>query len=191
MVADPPVPLPTTPLRASRSEDWIGRSGRTLGCAADPARRTSRALERSSSNSSSIWVAKLISSATRSISQLATRLLKFRLVEPTVDHQGLGVDHGAAVLEDADTRLKELPVARAGERPDPGQIVGRRHENPHVHTVTGHGHQGLGEDRYREEVSVGDPEPALDSCGEQLQHTQGPHPAWFLDDYARRLFAGL
>src|ERR671921_2936477 len=87
MVADPPEPLPTTPLRASRAEDWIGRSGRTLGGAADPARRTSRALERSSSNSLSIWAAKPMSSATRSISQFATRLATFRFVEPTFDHQ--------------------------------------------------------------------------------------------------------
>src|SRR5215218_7424830 len=109
MVADPPDPLPTTPLRASRSEVWIGRSGRTRGCPAVPASRTSRALERSSSNNLSISPAKPGSSATRSISQLATRLATFRFVEPTFDHphvdpvagdghQGLGEDrHGEEV----------------------------------------------------------------------------------------------
>src|SRR5215211_3493885 len=124
MVADPPEPLPTTPLRASRSEDWIGRSGRTLGCAADPARRTSRALERSSSNSSSICAAKPMSSATRSISQLAptagdVQVRRADLRPPAVGDEGFGVDHRSAVLEDANTRLQELPVARTGERPDP------------------------------------------------------------------------
>src|SRR4029450_13787603 len=82
-----PVPLPTTPLRTPRSLLSTSRSGRALGCRPERSRRTSLPLERSSSNKRSIFEAKPGSSATRSISQLATRLLKLRFVEPTFDHQ--------------------------------------------------------------------------------------------------------
>src|SRR4029453_5754513 len=80
-----PVPLPTTPARALLSLVSTGPSGRTLWRCPDPSRRTSRLLETSSSKSSSIWEAKSVSSTTRSISQLAARLEKFRFVDPTFD----------------------------------------------------------------------------------------------------------
>jgi hypothetical protein len=86
-VAPDPVPLPTTPARALLSVVSTGRSGRTLGRCPDPSRRTSLLLEMSSSKSSSIWEAKSVSSTTRSISQLAARLLKFRFVDPTLESQ--------------------------------------------------------------------------------------------------------
>src|SRR5215211_4312111 len=103
---------------------------------------------------------------------------------PAVCHYRLGVDHGATVLEDPDPRLQELPVAGARGPAYPGYVVGGRRENPHVHAVTRRGHQRLSEDRQGEEVRIGYPEPILHPGREELQHTQGTHPAWFLDDQA-------
>src|SRR5215208_774942 len=186
-VAPDPVPPPTTPERTLLSLVSTGRSGRTLRCCPDPSRRTSLLLEMSSSKSCSICCAKSVSSATRSISQLAARLLKFRFVEPTFDHHRLGVDHRAAVLEDPDPCLEELPVAGARGPAYPRYVVGRRREDPHVHAVPSGSHQGLGKDWHGEEVGVGDPEALLHPGREQLKHTQGAHPARLLDDYAHGL----
>src|SRR5215212_829285 len=107
---------------------------------------------------------------------------------PSVGHHRFGVDHRAAVLEDAHARLEELPVAGARGPANPGYVVGRRSEDPNVHAVPGGRHQGLGKYWHGEEVRVGDPEPLLHPGREQLQHAQGAHPARFLDDHAHGLF---
>src|SRR5215217_2198185 len=178
-VAPDPVPLPTTPARAPLSLVSTRPSGRTLGRCPDPSRRTSRLLEMSSSKSRSICRAKSVSSTTRSISQLATRLLKFRFVEPTFDHQ----PSATMVL----AWIMGPPYSKMRAPAYPGYVVGGRRENPHVHAVARRGHQRLGEDRHGEEVRVRNPEPLLYPGREQLQHPQGAHPARLLDDQAHSL----
>src|SRR5919107_5186600 len=86
-VAPDPVPLPATPARALLSLVSTGPCGLTLGPRPEVSRPTSLLPERSFSKSSSICRAKPSSSTSRSISQLAARLLKFRFVEPTFESQ--------------------------------------------------------------------------------------------------------
>ena len=113
------------------------------------------------------------SSTTTSSSQLPIQLARFRLVEPDarpapVGHRGLGVEHGAVPLEDADAGLQQRAVAGARDGLHQREVAAAPgHEQPHVDAVPRRRAQRLHVAGRAREVGVGEPQRAAGERGHQ------------------------
>ena len=85
-----------------------------------------------------------------------------------VRHGGLGVQHRAVPLEDADAGLEQRAVARAHDRLQRRHVARAGHEQAHVHAVPRRLAQRLHIGRGGDEIGVGEPELALRRRGDEL-----------------------
>ncbi len=93
-----------------------------------------------------------------------------------IAHDGLGMKHRTIPFEDPDSAAQQIPVANAGEVPDQWHVAGAGNQQPDIHPVPSRVAQGLKQPGWRDQVSVGDPEPLHAAGGQQLDHPVGSLP---------------